>query len=144
MNTTSSLRSSSALCVATVVVAGFLCGCTTGARFTVQAERRDGVPVAAPSYRLKPGAGLSASGESPALSAQVQRDVRAALASRGLYAAPEGVVPNLEITVDVGQGPARSKTLRHTAPVYAEGSPPVQSDAAQTASHAPPMPQVQA
>lgn len=124
MNKTSALSSSSALCVATVVVAGFLCGCTSTARFSVQAERQDSPTTPMVSYRLKAGAGPGATAPALATHGQVLRDVRTALASRGMFEAPAGVAPALEIEVELGIGPAHQKTLAHRVPVYAEGSQP--------------------
>ena len=121
MNTHQISFSNSALCAATIVVAGFLCGCSTSARFSVEAGGPGGAPEDRLSYRLAAGPALAGGAMSPASRERVLRDVRTALSGRGVYEAPEGLAPEMEIEVDLGQGPAIRKVLTFTEPVYLEG-----------------------
>jgi hypothetical protein len=125
MNHASSFHSLSALCVASVVIAGSFCGCTTGARFAVQAEHADAASIPAQSYRLSAAPQLGGAEIPAGAREQILRDVRTALAERGLFEAPEGVAPTLEIDVELAFGPARQKALALAVPVYSEGAQPV-------------------
>jgi len=121
MNTHQISFPNSALCAATIVVAGFLCGCSTSARFSVEAGGLDGAPADSLSYRLAAGPALAGGAMSPVASERVLRDVRTALSGRGLFEAPEGLVPGMEIEVDLGRGHAIQKVLTYSVPVYLEG-----------------------
>lgn len=125
MNNASSFHSLSALCVASVVIAGSLCGCATGARFAVQAEHAGSTPIPAQSYRLNAAPELGGAAVSAGAREQILRDVRTALSEGGLLEAPVGVAPTLEIEVELVLGPARQKALTLAVPVYSEGAQPV-------------------
>jgi len=111
-----------ASCVAAVITAGFLAGCASSARFSVEARHVPGAVVDAASYRLETGPALRATTASGVSREQVLRDVRTALSAHGLFEAPAGLAADLAIEVDFAIGQPYEKALTMAAPVYAEGA----------------------
>ncbi len=109
MNPIRSILSRSAV---VLVVSLLLGGCATSSRFAVASVRHE-IPNTQPrSYRLTGGPSLAPAAD------PVLADVRTALSGRGLFESPGGVRPDLEITVDLERGPAVSRVITTTEPVY--------------------------
>lgn len=103
------------------LAAAMLAGCTTTHQFSVDAIRRDATsePPIRAAYRLVLSPAVAADPEAAALTDPVQQDVITALSAHGMFAAPAGVIPQLEVEVDFGlEGPVRQQRT-HTEPVYA-------------------------
>ncbi len=97
------------------------CGCASSHRFTVEADRQTERGVPERSYRLTASVADRSPVATTALSRQFVSDVRTALSGRGLFEAPEGVAPELEIRVELVQGAAVHRTLTHEVPIYVSG-----------------------
>lgn len=96
-----------------------LSGCSSSSQFSVDAVRRADAHLAPHlSYRLVLSAAADAAALSPLAEQRLLRDIRTALSSRGLFEAPAGVTPALEVEIDFGlEGPVQ-RELTYTEPVY--------------------------
>ncbi len=103
---------------ALLVIAVAASGCATQYRFAVESIKQSDPAVPRLSYRLVDARPGTRTGD--ALFERVAGDVRTALSSRGLYAAPAGTTPQLIIEVDYGiSAPVVKRGVRQE-PVYLE------------------------
>ena len=101
-----------------LVLAVATSGCATHYQFDIESIRQSNPAVPQLSYRLVDARPDSRTGD--ALFERVAGDVRTALSSRGLYAAPAGTTPHLIIEVDYGiSAPVVKRGVRQE-PVYLE------------------------
>lgn len=113
-------RSSLALLAGRVLLAGAVStfvftGCTTY-RFTVDAVRHPDLPPAGPAYEVVTS-NPEIDPDAP-IARRAEGYVKTALSSKGLYEAPEGTAPNMQVEVDFGMDPPRREVRTHMEPVY--------------------------
>jgi len=100
------------------LLALFASGCASHYRFGVEAIKQSDTSIPHHSYRLVDARPDARPGD--LRFARVAQDVQTALASRGLYAAPEGTTPELIIEVDYGISAPVTTTGVRREPVYLE------------------------
>lgn len=109
---------------ATLLLSVLLAGCATSSRFSVDAVRRpEAANVPRLSYRFIGSPTLEFGRASTLVQERFWRDARTALSSKGLYEAPPGVTPALEVEIDFGLEAPVQHLRTHTEPVYVVAAP---------------------